>query len=147
MPSRRDQIKLTDEEQRELIDSERIVVVSSLGPRGWPHVMPLWYVLRADRVWLWTWRKSQKVKNLERDPRLTLQIEDGLRYEELRGVMLRCEARLHRDEDDVRALGYELADRYGLPRDTWESDAAKGICVECVEVGRRIAWDYRKLPS
>ncbi|HEY6671775.1 MAG TPA: pyridoxamine 5'-phosphate oxidase family protein, partial [Solirubrobacterales bacterium] len=72
MPSRRDQIKLTEDEQRELIDRERIVVVSSLGPRGWPHVMPLWYVPRDGEIWIWTYAKSQKVKNLERDPRATL---------------------------------------------------------------------------
>ena len=76
---RRDQIKLTDEEQRELIESERIVVVSSLGPRGWPHLMPLWYVPRDGEIWIWTYAKSQKVKNLERDPRATLLIETGHR--------------------------------------------------------------------
>ena len=66
MPSRRDQIKLTEAEQRDLIDTGRIVVVSSHGPRGWPHVMPLWYVPRDGEVWIWTYAKSQKVRNLER---------------------------------------------------------------------------------
>ena len=42
--SRRDQIKLTDDEQRELLEAERVVIVATHGPRGWPHVMPLWYV-------------------------------------------------------------------------------------------------------
>ena len=79
MPSRRDQIKLTDEEQHELIESERIVVVSSLGPRGWPHVDAALVRPARRRVWIWTYAKSQKVKNLERDPRATLLIETGSR--------------------------------------------------------------------
>jgi nitroimidazol reductase NimA-like FMN-containing flavoprotein (pyridoxamine 5'-phosphate oxidase superfamily) len=75
VPSRRDQIKLTAEEQAELLDTERVVIVSSIGPRGWPHSMPLWYVVRGGEIWVWTYAKSQKVKNLERDPRATLLIE------------------------------------------------------------------------
>ncbi len=75
--SRRDQITLSPEEQLELLDAERVVVVSSIGPRGWPHSMPLWFVVRDGEIWIWTYAKSQKVKNLERDPRATLLIETG----------------------------------------------------------------------
>jgi nitroimidazol reductase NimA-like FMN-containing flavoprotein (pyridoxamine 5'-phosphate oxidase superfamily) len=75
--SRRGQITLSPEEIHEFIDSQRIVSVASFGPRGWPHVMPLWYVPRDGEVWIYTYAKSQKVKNLERDPRATLLIESG----------------------------------------------------------------------
>jgi nitroimidazol reductase NimA-like FMN-containing flavoprotein (pyridoxamine 5'-phosphate oxidase superfamily) len=88
VPSRRDQIKLTAEEQAELLDTERVVIVSSIGPRGWPHSMPLWYVVRGGEIWVWTYAKSQKVKNLERDPRATLLIETGYEYSELRGIQV-----------------------------------------------------------
>ncbi|HSC21399.1 MAG TPA: pyridoxamine 5'-phosphate oxidase family protein, partial [Solirubrobacterales bacterium] len=72
--SRRDQIKLSDEELRELLGEERIAVVSSLGLRGWPHSMPLWFVPREETIWIWTYAKSQKVRNLERDPRATVLV-------------------------------------------------------------------------
>ena len=55
--SRRDQIKLSDEELLELLGSERIAVVCSLGPRGWPHSMPMWFVPRDGEVWIWTYAK------------------------------------------------------------------------------------------
>jgi len=90
--SRRDQITLSEGEQRELIESERVVVVGSVGVRGRPHLMPLWYVPRDGEVWIYTYAKSQKVKNLERDPRATLLIETGHEYAELRGVMIEAEA-------------------------------------------------------
>ena len=73
------------------------MVVSSIGPRGWPHSMPLWYVLRDGEIWIWTYAKSQKVKNLERDPRATLLVETGHEYRELRGVQIEAEAELIRD--------------------------------------------------
>src|ERR671925_1933586 len=112
MPSRRDQIKLTDEEQHALIENERIVVVSTIGPRGWPHVMPLWYVPRDGEIWIWTYAKSQKVKNLERDPRATLLIETGTEYNELRGVQIEAEAKIARDLETVFEFGKELTIRY-----------------------------------
>ncbi len=103
--SRRDQIVLTPAEQLELLDAERVVVISSLGPRGWPHSMPMWFTLRepvssplADgpprEVWVWTYAKSQKVRNLERDPRATLLVETGDEYSELRGVQLETDAEI-----------------------------------------------------
>lgn len=152
MPSRRDQIKLTDEEQRDLIESERIVVVSSLGPRGWPHVMPLWYVPRDGDVWIWTYAKSQKVKNLERDPRATLLIETGSEYTELRGVQIEAEAELIRDLDLIVDYAKEMTIRYSEGIESVEGDAAAGLRAQAPKrvaihfhPQRVASWDHGKL--
>jgi PPOX class probable F420-dependent enzyme len=152
MPSRRDQIKLTDEEQRELIENERIVVVSSLGPRGWPHVMPLWYVARDGEIWIWTYAKSQKVKNLERDPRATLLIETGVEYGELRGVQIEAEAEIVRDLDQIVEYAKEMTIRYSEGIESVEGDAAAGLQAQAPKRvairfhPKRVAsWDHRKL--
>ncbi len=150
--SKRDQIKLTDLEQAELLESERVVVVSSLGPRGWPHVMPLWYVPRDGRIWSWTYAKSQKVRNLERDSRATLLVETGVDYAELRGVQIEARAHLHRDHDTVVAFAKELTVRYAEGIDAVEGDAAaaleaqapKRVAIEFEPV-RIASWDHRKL--
>ena len=110
--SRRDQIKLTDAEQLDLLEGERVVSVASFGPRGWPHVMPLWFVVRGGRIWIWTYAKSQKVKNLERDDRATLLVETGVEYSELRGIQIEARAHLHRDIDTVFEFAKELTVRY-----------------------------------
>jgi PPOX class probable F420-dependent enzyme len=152
MPSRRDQIKLTEEEQRELIDGERIVVVSSHGPRGWPHVMPLWYVPRDGEIWIWTYAKSQKVKNLERDPRATLLIETGVEYGELRGVQIEAEAELIRDIDQIVDYAKEMTVRYSEGIESVEGDPAEGLRAQAPKRvaihfhPKRIAsWDHGKL--
>ena len=152
MPSRRNQIKLSDEEVRELIDSERIVVVSSLGPRGWPHVMPLWYVPRDGEIWIWTYAKSQKVRNLERDPRATLLIERGHEYGELRGAMVEAEAEVHRDFETVVGFAEELTLRYaqgissveGDAKAALEAQAPKRVAIQ-FRPRRTATWDHRKL--
>jgi PPOX class probable F420-dependent enzyme len=152
VPSRRDQIKLSDRELDELLATERIVVVGSFGPRGWPHLMPLWYVLRDGDVWVWTYAKSQKVKNLERDPRATLLVETGVEYGELRGVMIEAEAELIRDTDRIVEFGKELTIRYSEGIDSVEGDAAAALVAQAPKRvaihfrPRRVAtWDHRKL--
>jgi PPOX class probable F420-dependent enzyme len=150
--SRRGQIKLSENEQRELIDSERIVVVGSFGPRGWPHLMPLWYVPRGGEVWVYTYAKSQKMRNLERDPRATLLIETGHEYGELRGLMVEAEAEIHRDFDTVLTLATELNLRYNpglesLPeegRSALEAQAPKRVAIRFRAL-RTATWDHRKL--
>jgi PPOX class probable F420-dependent enzyme len=150
--SRRDQIKLTPEEQAELLDAERVVQVATIGPRGWPHVMPLWYVPREGEIWVWTYAKSQKVKNLERDPRATLLVETGVEYQELRGVQIEAEAELVRDTDRVLEFGKELTIRYTDGIDSIEGDAAAALQAQAPKrvaihfhPRRTATWDHRKL--
>jgi PPOX class probable F420-dependent enzyme len=147
--SRRDQITMSPEEVDAFLSEQRTVICASNGHDGYPHLMPLWFVVRDGRIWAWTYARSQKVKNLERDPRATLQIEAGEEYAELRGVMLRTRARIHRETDDVAALGGEIMRRYVGAGDGVEdmvrAQAAKRVGLEFVEDGRRSTWDHRKL--
>jgi PPOX class probable F420-dependent enzyme len=149
--SRRAQIRLTDDEQRELVESQRVVVVSSIGPRGWPHSMPLWYVPRGSEIWIYTYAKSQKVTNLERDPRATLLIETGHEYHELRGLQVEAQADIRRDYETVYGLARELASRYA-GADASVDDAAPGLEAQArkrvavrFEPRRVASWDHRKL--
>jgi PPOX class probable F420-dependent enzyme len=151
MSGRRAEIQLSPEEQGELIASERIVVVSTLGRRGWPHSMPLWYVPRDDEIWIYTYAKSQKVRNLERDPRATLLFETGHEYGELRGVEIEAEAEIHRDLDTVYELARELTLRYSGAAavgeeagQALEAQARKRVAVR-FDPRRTATWDHRKL--
>jgi PPOX class probable F420-dependent enzyme len=150
--SRRDQITLSDEEQAALLEEERVVIVSSLGPRGWPHSMPMWFTVRDGEIWIWTYAKSQKVKNLERDPRATLLVETGDEYLELRGVQIEAEAEIIRDPETVLGFGKDLTVRYTEGIDSIEGDAAAAMQKQAAKrvairfTAKRVAsWDHRKL--
>ncbi|MSO40682.1 MAG: pyridoxamine 5'-phosphate oxidase [Solirubrobacterales bacterium] len=149
--SRRDQIVMSEAERIELLDSQRVVVVTSNGPRGWPHSMPLWYVAREGEIWIWTYAKSQKVRNLERDPRATLLVETGTEYVELRGMMIEAEAELVRDVEPIIDFAKELTLRYSDGIDAVEGDAAaleaqapKRVAIHFKPV-RVASWDHSKL--
>jgi general stress protein 26 len=149
--SRRDAIKMAPGEAQAFLEEQKTVTCATNGRDGFPHLMPLWYVLRDGRLWGWTYAKSQKAKNLERDPRATLQIEAGLDYAELRGVMLRCDVVIHRERDVIEGIAMELVDRYSGPgpefdpvRDSFRKQVPKRVGLEFVERGR-VTWDHRKL--
>ncbi len=159
MASRRDQIKLTGEEVDAFLAEQRTVICATNGREGWPHLMPLWYVLRASgpdgavELWAWTFAKSQKTRNLERDARATLQVEAGEQYQELRGVMFETTATIHRDVDTVLGVGMEVFRRYTPGIDGELADevvamvrkqAEKRVAFQFVEQ-RRASWDHRKL--
>jgi nitroimidazol reductase NimA-like FMN-containing flavoprotein (pyridoxamine 5'-phosphate oxidase superfamily) len=164
MVSRREQIKMDDAEVAAFLMQERTVTCATVGSRGWPHLMPLWYVPRetpagepGPRIWAWTYGSSQKVRNLERDPRVTLQVEAAEEYQELRGVMLECEVVIHRELELVAELGAEILLRNSVPRgvkppaelpkevrEVVTAQAVKRVGLEFVE-RRRSTWDHRKL--
>jgi PPOX class probable F420-dependent enzyme len=147
--SRREQIRMTPDEVATFLAEERTVVCATNGKDGFPHLMPLWFVVRGDELWSWTFAKSQKVRNLERDPRATLQVEAGSEYHELRGVMLKADVTVHRDTAEVAAFGLELFRRYAgeLTEDIRamvSAQAPKRVVLQFAERSRA-TWDHRKL--
>jgi PPOX class probable F420-dependent enzyme len=132
------------------LDEQRVVICATNGRDGWPHLMPLWYLVRDGEIWAWTYTKSQKVRNLERDPRSTLQVEDGEQYHELRGAMIEAQTVVHREIDAVAEFGGQLFRRYGRAEGGAEfeqairAQAAKRVALQFVP--QRVAsWDHRKL--
>ena len=148
--SRRAAIAMSAEEVQAFLGEERTLICATVGRDGWPHLMPLWFVLRDGAPWAWTYAKSQKVRNLERDPRCTVQVEAGESYGELRGVMGKGEAIVHRELDAVAALGAEIAVRYGAGALSPEleaamrAQAAKRVALQFV-LRDLSTWDHRKL--
>jgi PPOX class probable F420-dependent enzyme len=167
MASRRDQIRMTDGELRAFLDEQRIVQVATIGPNGRPHLVPLWYVIEdapttadpdafatsdsAPALRGWTYAASQKAKNLERDPRATISIDDGVLYQELRGVMMECDVEVERDPERIADYGMALFERYG-PGGELAPEVREMVLKQAQKrVGLRFAptrivtWDHSKL--
>ena len=149
MASRRDQIRMSDEEVRDFLDEQKIMSIATVSPSGRPHLVALWYVRDGEELTGWTYAKSQKAKNLERDPRATLGLEAGVQYHELRGVMFECDVEIERDPGRVADYGRALFERYapgGGPevREMVAAQAQKRVGLRFVP-SRVVSWDHRKL--
>jgi PPOX class probable F420-dependent enzyme len=148
VPSRRKQIEMSTEEVRAFLAEQMVMQVATIGPRGWPHLVALWFVPHGTELTGWTYAKSQKAKNLERDPRATATVDDGVEYQELRGVMLECDVHMERDTEKVAAVGESLVDRYGggspEMKELFRAQAPKRIGLR-FRPRRVVSWDHRKL--
>jgi general stress protein 26 len=138
---------MSDEEVQGFLAERMVMQCATNGPRGLPHMVALWFV--RDPLRSWTYAKSQKARNLERDSRATLGFEEGVQYHELRGVMLECDVVLERDPEKVERFGLELFERYAGEltddiRAMVSKQAQKRIGLTFVPT-RSVTWDHRKL--
>jgi PPOX class probable F420-dependent enzyme len=147
--SRRDQIRMSDEEIHAFLEQERTLQVATIDHDGFPHLVAMWYVLINDEVVFWTYARSQKAVNLRRDPRLTCLVEAGEKYQELRGVQIKGRAVISDDLETVQRVGEAIFGRYMGPLDenTRQMVAAQApkrviVFVKPVEI---VSWDHRKL--
>ena len=81
--SRRDRIRMTDDEMWSFIDEQKSLQVACHGRDGSIHLSTLWFALLDGKLAFGTYTKSQKIVNLRRNDRITVLLEDGLVYEQL----------------------------------------------------------------
>ncbi len=148
--NRRDRIRMTPGEIEAFIEAQKSLQVGTIERDGSIHLSTLWFAVVDGRIVFETYTKSQKIKNLERDPRITVLLEDGEVYERLRGVMIKGRARLESDPDKVHPLALEVMKRNQPDLDPELLDqaaahmAAKRTAV-IVEPDGIVSWDHTKL--
>lgn len=154
MSGNRDAVKMSDAEIGTMLADNLKVQVASNGPDGVPHLTTLFYVVEDGKVAFWTYGRSQKIRNLERDPRVTALVEDGVDYFELRGVSITGRAEIIRDHDRIFDIGAKVATRMldaesfealgDFGRETVEKQAQKRVAV-VIHSDRIATWDHSKL--
>ena len=106
-----------DDRQRRFVEKPRIGRLGTVGPDGRPHIAPIWYRFLDGAFLVLTERGSQKHRNIERDPRVELCIDDE--RPPYHTVLVRGEASIEpapgeawRLELAVHYLGDEAGRRY-----------------------------------
>jgi len=157
--SRRDQIRMTDEEQREFLRGRHVLNVASLGADGRIHLVAMWYgFLRPERrsergigeeIAFWTYGKSQKILNLKRDPTMTCLVETGETYDQLKGVELVGRGVVLEDRETIQEVGESVWERYTGPVDDDARQAVAAVGAKRVvvrlDVEKVVTWDHTKL--
>jgi PPOX class probable F420-dependent enzyme len=152
MPSRREQIVMTDAEVAAYLHEQRVLNVATNGPSGHPHLVAMWFAMVDERPSFWTFGRSQKVVNLRRDPRITALVESGDSYGELKGVELVGTARIVENPDETLTIGRAVAAKYqgaeaaASPevRAFLEAQARKRVGV-VIDIEHTVSWDHTKL--
>ncbi len=143
---------MTDEEIENFIDSRKSLQVGTIERDGSIHLSTLWFAVVDGNIVFETYTKSQKIRNLQRDDRITILVEDGLAYEELRGVMIKGRARLVTDHAAVHPLALAVMRRNqpDIPDELLDAAAAEMSAKRTavvVEPSKVVSWDHTKLGS
>lgn len=149
--NQREQIKMTDAEVEEFLHGRHTMSVATIGKDGQPHLMAMWYGFLDGKPAFWTYGKSQKVMNLQRDNRITCLVEDGKTYNDLRGVSIIGKAKIYEDEKNRMRLAENVYERYNgtvneQVRAVLRKMGDKRVVV-LIEVEKVISWDHRKIQS
>ena len=147
--NQRSQITMSDEEIADFIERSRTATMATVGPNGTPHLVAMWYAYIDGKIWFETKAKSQKAQNLRRDNHISAMIEDGLTYDQLRGVSIEGTAEIVDDPDAIWTVGVDVWERYNGPyteemRPFVEVMLNKRVVVR-VDPDRVRSWDHRKL--
>ena len=151
--SRRDKILMTPDEISDFLRDSRTIILVSNGKDGYPHPMPMWYGVDDDNViYMTTFRKSQKINNLRRDPRVSLLVESGNAYTELKSVLIYTEVELIEDVEQTRDILFRISVQRGdLQEDAGESIREGMLATAAKRIGMKftpekiITWDHSKL--
>jgi hypothetical protein len=146
--------RMSDDEAWALVAHERKLQVATIGADCRPHLVTMFHTVLDGRLVFWTYARSQKITNLERDPRLTCLVEAGEVYEQLRGVQIAGRAHIMREHADVAEVGRAVVCRMLDLDPAADLDPAvaaevarqvlKRVAVEVVPE-RVVSWDHRKL--
>ena len=150
--NQRDLIKMTPEEADAFLHGWHTMNCATMKRDGTIHLVAMWYGFLEGCPALETKAKSQKVKNLRRDPRITCLIEEGDTYEELRGLELVGRAEIVEEPDRIFEIGVTLIERQsGRPFERTPEGIAlvenlvrKRVGVK-INIEKIVSWDHRKL--
>jgi PPOX class probable F420-dependent enzyme len=145
----RDRVAMTAEEIAAFLAQFRKVQLATINQDGTPHLVAMYYVMLDGQITFWTYRSSQKARNLARDPRLTCLVETGEQYFDLRGVQVQGVARCIEDPAAVREIGRQVAGSMAGPGtgalEEYVEHAARKRFGYAVQPSRVISWDHSKL--
>jgi nitroimidazol reductase NimA-like FMN-containing flavoprotein (pyridoxamine 5'-phosphate oxidase superfamily) len=135
--------RLTEEEFNAFLDSRPgWIVLSTIGPDGFPHSVPLGYFREGDAIYCGVRDGTTKVRNIEANPKVSLLVESGSTMSDLKGAMIQGEARVHRDPARVLELMRLAATRRRVAAADLPTEPRPGAAYIEVRPIRRISWDY-----
>jgi hypothetical protein len=146
----RTRVAMSEDEVSSLVAEHRKLQLGTINPDGTPHLVAMFYAVVDGKIAFWTYRSSQKARNIERDPRVTCLVEAGEDYFELRGALLYGNAKVLTEQNEIRYVGGEVIRRM---MDLQDQDDVTALVEQTgakrhayvVEPVRVASWDHSKL--
>ena len=139
--------KLTREEAHAFLDSKPgWIMLSTIGPDGYPHTVPLGYFRLGDEIVMGVRSETRKVKNIQANPKVSLLLESGSTRKDIRGLMIQGMATLHALPEETLNYAREGARRRGVPESELPTEPRENVVYIRVVPHRFRSWDYSADP-
>jgi nitroimidazol reductase NimA-like FMN-containing flavoprotein (pyridoxamine 5'-phosphate oxidase superfamily) len=134
---------LSPDEVRAFLDAKPgWIVLSTIGQNGYPHSVPLGYFRLGDDIYMGCRANTQKLRNIERNPRVALVLESGRTMQDIKGVMIQGDATVYAAPEDVLRLSREAARLRGVAEEMLPTEPRAGAAYIGVVPRHVISWDY-----
>ncbi len=120
---------------RKFLSKKLIAKLATVASDGWPHVTPVWFFFDGSNFLVNTSKERIKFKNILRDPRVQLLIEDGYRYVLVKGYATVAENRDPYEDIKMLSVRY-LGKKKGLKqyRDFYSKGNRVSIIIKPVKI-------------
>ncbi len=137
--------KMTRDEAHAFLDSRPgWIALTTISANGYPHTVPIGYFRHGDEVVIGCRAGTQKLKNIERNPRVSLLIEDGQTMKELRGLVIQGDARTTTEPAEMLELARAAARSRGVAENDLPTEPRPGAAYIRVTPRKYISWDNTK---
>ena len=135
--------QLTPQEAQEFLDSKPgWIMLSTIGPDGYPHTVPLGYFRLGDEILMGVRSETRKLRNIRTNPKVSLLLENGRARKEIKGLMIQGTATLHAEPEETLYYAREAAKRRGVPESELPTEPRENAVYIRVVPQRVRSWDY-----
>jgi nitroimidazol reductase NimA-like FMN-containing flavoprotein (pyridoxamine 5'-phosphate oxidase superfamily) len=135
--------QMTDEEVKAFLDAKPgWIILSTIGRHGYPHSVPIGYFRLGDDIYMGCRDGTQKVKNIMRNPKVSLVLESGTTRRDIKGVMIQGQATVYTDAENILRLSRAAAQLRGVADEALPQTPRPGVAYIKVAPQRMISWDY-----
>ena len=136
---------MTPDEVNAFLDSKPgWITLTTIGANGYPHSIPIGYFRVGERVYCGGRAGTQKTKNVERNPKVSLSLESGRSMQDLKGVLIQGDARVVSDPAACLDLFREGSRQRGTPEADLPTEPRPGAVYIEVTPRKVISWDNSK---
>lgn len=96
----------------EFLKKEKILHLATIDDKCTPHIIPVWYLYSAKKIYVGTNTKTQKAKNIKIHKKVSFCIDVGVSAPNIFGVMGRGTAKLLKEKSIVSRIAKRILLRY-----------------------------------
>ena len=139
--------QLTLQEAHEFLDSKPgWIALTTIGPDGFPHTVPLGYFRLGDEILMGVRNHTLKLRNIRHNPNVSLLLESGSTMADIKGLMVQGTATVHTEPDELLHYAREAAKKRGVAEDDLPREPRPGAAYIRVTPHRIRSWDYSDDP-